>query len=83
MITKRQKVKKRKTPGEQKKDAEGFKAERDGNYTRLEGGSSTYSVTLRAWKASCTSFTRHSLKARGTLATGGSRGTSITLCDSR
>lgn len=51
---------------------------------RLEGGgSSTYSVTLRAWKTSCTSFTRHSLKARGTLAPGGSRGTSITLCDNR
>lgn len=39
----------------------------------------TYSVTLRAWKTSCTTFTRHSLKTRSALATGGSRGTSITL----
>lgn len=43
----------------------------------------TYSVTLRARKASCTSFTRHSLKARSALATGGSGGTSITLGNNR
>lgn len=43
----------------------------------------THSVTLRAGKTSCASFTGHSLKARGTLAPGGSRGTSITLCDNR
>ena len=51
---------------------------------RAQGrGSSTYSVTLRTWETSCTSFARHSLKARGALATRGSRGTSITLEDNR
>lgn len=48
-----------------------------------EGGSSTYSVTLRAWETCCTSFTRHSLKARGALVTRGSRGTSIALYDNQ
>lgn len=48
--------------------------------TRAHGkGRLTYSVTLRTWKTSCTTFTRHSLKTGGTLATGSSGGTSITL----
>lgn len=42
-------------------------------------GRLTYSVTLRTWKTSCTTFTRHSLKTRSALATGSSGGTSITL----
>lgn len=55
--------------------------DRDGSPARLRGGGLTYSVTLRTRKTSCASFTRHSLKARGALATWGSRGTSITLGD--
>lgn len=67
------------------REAGASKAEgdRDGSPTRLRGRGLTYSVTLRAGKTSCASFTGHSLKARSALATWGSGGTSITLGDNQ
>lgn len=66
------------------RDGEGPEAEDRKEPGRLRRGRhQTYSVALRTWKTSRTTFPRHSLKTRGALATRSSRGTGITLGDKR
>lgn len=44
-----------------------------------EKGGDTHSVTLGAWQAGSTAFSRHPLQPRGALVSGGTGSTGVTL----
>lgn len=45
----------------------------------MKGGTGTHSVSLQTWQTTSTTLSGHSLQARGSLATGGTCGTSLSL----